>query len=116
MEKAEADDLLHCPCGGLLRPDVVWFGEQLPAEALKLAWEASARADVFLAVGTSGLVQPAASLPLAARRNGAFLAEVNPEPTPLSDCAGAAIRAKAGQALPAIAEALRSRKQDRIHE
>jgi NAD-dependent deacetylase len=110
------EGLPRCDCGGLMRPDVVWFGEPLPSEGLELAWRESARADLFLAVGTSGLVQPAASLPLAAGRKGAFLAEVNPEPTPLSDSAGAAVRAKAGQAMPAFLEALRSRKQERIHD
>lgn len=105
----------HCTCGGLLRPDVVWFGEPLPAEALELAREESARADIFFAVGTSGLVQPAASLPLGAKRGGAYLVEVNPEPTPISDLADLSIRSKAGEAMAAIAEAVRKKKKGRSH-
>ncbi len=103
----------RCGCGGLMRPDVVWFGEPLPEEAIEMAWQASQSAELFISVGTSGLVQPAASLPLAAKRGGALVVEVNPNPTPLSGSAGAVIRAKAGRAMPAIAEALRSRKHGR---
>jgi len=88
---------------GLARPDVVWFGETLPTAALEQAWALSGRSDVFLAVGTSALVHPAASLPLAAHRNGAILIEINPEPTPLSGLAHHCIRQAAGVALPAIA-------------
>ncbi len=98
----------RCSCGGLMRPDVVWFGEALPAEALETAWRESARAEIFLAVGTSGLVQPAASLPLAAKQGGAFLVEINPEPTPLSNWADLSIRAKAGEAMAVLVDALRA--------
>lgn len=104
------DELPKCGCGGLMRPDVVWFGEAVPAEALETAWKESARADLFLAVGTSGLVQPAASLPLAAERGGAYLVEVNPEPTPLSDLAELTIRSGAGEAMAAVADAVRRSK------
>ncbi|HYG67634.1 MAG TPA: NAD-dependent deacylase, partial [Anaeromyxobacteraceae bacterium] len=69
-----------CPdCGGLLRPDVVWFGEMLPKGAMERAAEAAASADVFLSVGTSAVVYPAAGLPLVAKEAGAYVAEVNPE-------------------------------------
>jgi len=87
-----------------MRPDVVWFGEAVPAEALETAWEESGRAGIFLAVGTSGLVQPAASLPVIAKRGGAYLVEVNPEPTPLSEAADLAVRAAAGAAMPELLE------------
>jgi len=76
----------RCPaCGGLLRPDVVWFGEALPAEALRQAFgwlERMGKGDVFLVVGTSGQVYPAAALPLMAHRRGARVVVVNLEPTP----------------------------------
>ncbi|HET7040260.1 MAG TPA: Sir2 family NAD-dependent protein deacetylase, partial [Gemmatimonadales bacterium] len=65
-------------CGAPLRPDVVWFGEALPEEPLAAAWEAAERCDVFLSVGTSNLVQPAASLPWIAARRGAFVIVLNP--------------------------------------
>lgn len=107
---AGGGELPKCRCGGLMRPDVVWFGEPLPAEELELAWRESARAEVFFAVGTSGLVQPAASLPLSAKRNGAFLVEVNPEPTPMSETADLVLRSGAGESMPAIAETVRKIK------
>jgi NAD-dependent deacetylase len=99
--------LPRCLCGGLMRPDVVWFGEPVPAEAWDLAWTESARAEIFIAVGTSGLVQPAASLPLAAKQGGAYLIEVNPEPTLISDMADLRLQAMAGEAMPALAEKIK---------
>ena len=92
----------HCPdCGPLARPAVVWFGESLPAGALDAAWHAARRAQLFLTVGTSAVVQPAASLPLVALDAGAYVVEINPEPTPLSAHVHEAIHALAGEALPA---------------
>ncbi len=93
----------RCPrCGGLLRPDVVWFGEVLPGEALRAALSAAESCDVFLSVGTSGLVEPAASLPVAALQRGAVVVEVNPRPTPLTAHVPFALRGPAGQVLPAL--------------
>ena len=95
-----------CPrCGAPLRPDVVWFGEMLPQAALAEAFELSATCDLFLSVGTSALVQPAASLPLAALRAGAAVAEINPSETPLSSAVDFAIRGTAGVILPALVRA-----------
>lgn len=94
----------RCPCGALLRPGVVWFGEMLPAETLRAACEAAHRAQVFLVVGTSAVVHPAASLPLAAREAGARLIEVNLEPTPLTPAADASFFGPAGQLLPQLLE------------
>lgn len=96
-----------CPrCGSLLRPDVVWFGETLPQEALKRAQMAAATCDLFLSIGTSTTVYPAAELPFIAGGNGATVIEINPEPTPLSKLADFVVREKASVALPAIAAAL----------
>jgi NAD-dependent deacetylase len=90
----------RCPrCGGMLRPDVVWFGETLPPRALEAAFEAAHTCDVFLSIGTSALVHPAASLPYTARQNGAMLVEVNPEQTPLTSIATYALSGPAGQVL-----------------
>ena len=92
-----------CPvCGSALRPDVVWFGEPLPAQALQAALQATSSCDVFLSVGTSGLVEPAASLPYAALERGAKVIEVNPQPTPLAERAWAAFAGKAGEVLPRL--------------
>ncbi len=73
-----------CACGGLLRPAVVWFGEALPEETIQAAFDAADKADFMMVIGTSGAVQPAASLASRAKRNGACLVEINPETTPLS--------------------------------
>ncbi len=86
-------------CGGLLRPDVVWFGEALPQEALERAYELSLSAEIFLAVGTSAQVYPAAELPLIAKRSGAKLVEINPEETPLTPHADVSIRTGASEGL-----------------
>ncbi len=97
----------RCPrCGSLLRPDVVWFGEPLPAAALQAAVEAARQAQVMLVVGTSGLVHPAASLPLLAAERGAYLVEVNPQETALSGVMDAVLRGPAGTVLPRLVEAV----------
>ncbi len=93
----------RCPyCGAYLRPDVVWFGESLPVEAFGAAFEAARSCDVFLSVGTSSMVQPAASLPVEALSSGATVVEVNPDDTPLTDHATYALQGPAGQVLPAV--------------
>jgi NAD-dependent deacetylase len=90
-----------CPgCGASLRPDVVWFGELLPAAAMEAASEAARGCDVFLSVGTSSLVYPAAALPYEALENGATVVEVNPSETPLTGQADHALRGRAGEVLP----------------
>ncbi len=91
-----------CRCGALLRPDIVWFGEGLPAEAIRRAHDAAESCDLMLVVGTSALVQPAASLPLIAKAHGAYVVEVNLEPTPLTHCADESHNGKAGEVLPRL--------------
>jgi len=91
----------HCPeCSGLLRPDVVWFGEPLPAEAVHAGWSAAAVCRTMLVIGTSAVVEPAASLPRVANRNHAHLIEFNPERTRISRYANQVFRDPAGEALP----------------
>ena len=94
----------HCRCGALLRPAVVWFGESLSTSVLQTAANAATRAQLFLVIGTSALVQPAASLPLLAQQNGAKLVEINLEETPLSAQADASFWGKAGELLPRLLE------------
>ncbi len=92
-----------CPaCGGPVRPSVVWFGELLPEGAMERGAEAVAEADLVLVVGTSGLVQPAASLPLIAAGRGVPVVEVNPEDTALTPHADWAVRARSAEALPCL--------------
>jgi NAD-dependent deacetylase len=96
----------HCPnCGGPLRPDVVWFGEALPEQAFTEAAMASLSCDVLLSIGTSGLVEPAASLPLVALRRRARVVLVNPEETPLLSEDVDFLRGPAGSVLPALVQA-----------
>ena len=93
----------HCPlCHKWLRPDVVWFGEMLPDAALAAAFEAARRCNVIVVIGTSGVVQPAASLAELAKGYGARFIEVNPNDTALSKLADVCIRGGAAEALPAI--------------
>jgi NAD-dependent deacetylase len=89
-------------CGDPLRPDIVLFGEFLPAGAFELAAERASSCDLCFVVGTSSLVYPAASLPELAKAAGAYLCEINPEPTPLSHLCDVTIRGKAGEVLPLI--------------
>lgn len=106
MEVEEYDDTESppvCPsCGAALRPDVVWFGEMLPPAALESASDASRKSDVFLSVGTSSLVYPAAALPYEALENGATLVEINPDETPLASHADHALLGPAGDVLPRL--------------
>jgi NAD-dependent deacetylase len=93
-------------CGGLLRPDVVWFGEALPRDQLEAAVEASRSCDVFFSIGTSGVVQPAASLGFAAHNRGALVVEINAEPTPLTSKANFVLHGKSGEILPQLVNAV----------
>ena len=102
-QEPDGDGLPRCPrCGGMLRPDVVWFGEMLPAAALQQAINASRSADFFLTIGTSGIVQPAASLPFEAIENGAIAVEINPSETSLSAWMHHELRGPSGVILPAL--------------
>jgi NAD-dependent deacetylase len=93
----------ECPvCGSKLRPDVVWFGEMLPEAELEQAIAAARTCQVFFSIGTSTLVQPAASLPTWAKQNGAYLIEINLERTPLTDYADYFIQGKSGEILPEL--------------
>ncbi|AVT34241.1 NAD-dependent deacylase [Plantactinospora sp. BC1] len=94
-------------CGALVRPGVVWFGEALPEAALSAAIRAAAGCDVLLAVGTSGVVYPAAEIPGIAARSGATVIQVNPEPTPLDPVCAINLRGTAAEVLPALIAAAR---------
>jgi NAD-dependent deacetylase len=89
-------------CGSPLRPDVVLFGEILPEGAFEIAAERAQRSDLCLVIGTSAIVYPAAALPEIAKSAGAYLLEINPERTPLSDMADEFITGKAGEVLPRV--------------
>ena len=101
----------RCPaCGGYLRPDVVWFGEMLPVEAFERAHEAARRAEVFLSIGTSAVVYPAAEIPLVAREHGAYVAEVNVAPSAIAGDVDEVALGPAGTILPRLAAAVQGRR------
>ncbi len=103
----DGEEVPRCEfCGGLLRPDVVWFGEALPRAALEAAVEASRACELFFSIGTSGVVQPAASLAYAAHNRGAVLIEVNPDPTPVTPKVDYFMQGKSGELLPELVKAV----------
>jgi NAD-dependent deacetylase len=96
-----------CPyCGRWVRPDVVWFGEILPAEALQGAITLSQMCDVMIVVGTSGLVSPAADLPGVAKQSGAVIIEVNPDYSAITRLVDVRLPGASGELLPLVVEAL----------
>lgn len=107
---AETDEVPpRCPrCGGPLRPDVVWFEESLPEHAIKLAYARAVDCDVFLSIGTSTIVYPAAELPFRALKSGATVVEINPTPTPLTPDAHFVLPHAAGELLPILVQAVRA--------
>jgi NAD-dependent deacetylase len=99
----------RCPaCGEYLRPEVVWFGEGLPPDALSAAQQLSAACDVMLIVGTSGVVYPAAAVPLIAREAGATVIDVNPQWDALARSCDLFLRGPGGEVLPELVRAVRA--------
>jgi NAD-dependent deacetylase len=97
----------RCPrCGAYLRPDVVWFGERLPSDALEAAAQAANSCDVFFSIGTSGLVEPAASLAHIALQHSGSVVEINPTITPLTSHATFVLPGASGGILPALIKAV----------
>jgi len=97
---------------GFARPDVVWFGETLPHQALQDAMDAAVRCDFCISAGTTSLIQPAASLPLMAQEHGASLLEINPQKTPLSPLADQCLRGTASEILTTLVSQLKAWKSD----
>ncbi len=110
---AQEDKPPRCPeCGEILRPEVVWFGEGLPPEALRAAEQFSASCDVMLVVGTSGVVYPANEMPFIARSAGATVIDVNPSRESRSPAADVFLQGPGGEVLPALVAAVRQHKGD----
>jgi NAD-dependent deacetylase len=101
-----------CKCGGLIRPDVVWFGEFLPADQLEESEKAAIRSDIFFVVGTSAVVYPAAGLVYTAKRSGSFIVEVNIEETEVTSIADVSFFGEAGKVLPAVLEKVKELKKN----
>lgn len=96
------DTLINCHhCDGYIRPDIVWFGEALPVDAWQTAEDAAANCEVFISIGTSSLVYPAAGLAQLAKQNGAKIIEINPHPTP-NTIVDIILAEKAGVIMPLL--------------
>ena len=105
-EPVEAVDPPRCACGGLIRPNVVWFGEALPDDAWQRSVDAVASADLVIVVGTSSIVYPGGGAARVGAGQRHPVIEVNPEPTPLSDAATVSLRETAAAALPGLLQRL----------
>jgi NAD-dependent deacetylase len=97
-----------CSCGGLIRPDVVWFGEYLPEDQFDASEKAARKCDMFFIVGTSAVVYPAASLVYIAKKSGAYLIEINIEATEISGIVDQSFYGEAGSVLPGLIKELRT--------
>lgn len=105
----DVEEPTRCPhCGAITRPDVVWFHEMLPMDVWEKAIAKANACDAMLVVGTSGVVEPAASLPWSAKQHGALLVEVNPARTPNTAIADIVLRGPAGTLMPALVDAIRT--------
>lgn len=101
-----SDGVPQCKCGGLIRPDVVWFGEYLPQDQFLGGEKAAQNCDMFFVAGTSAVVYPAAGLVYTAKQSGAFIVEVNIEETDVSTICNASYFGESGKILPAVIEAI----------
>jgi NAD-dependent deacetylase len=98
----------RCSCGGILRPCCVFFGELIPQQQLIRSQQVSAACDVMLVIGTSAVVQPAATMPIIAKDNGAVIIEINPEPTPLTgQISNLPLLGAAGSVIPRLVKRVR---------
>ena len=104
---AEGAPLTRTGCNGLIRPDVVWFGEMLPENAIASAFQFAKRADVMLSIGTSAVVYPAADIPLVARDHGAYVAEVNIESSAIGHLINETVLGPSGTVLPSLVASVR---------
>ena len=102
-----SDGIPKCDCGGLIRPDVVWFGEYLPADQFKGGEEAAYESDVFFVVGTSAIVYPAAGLVHIAKSSGAYIVEINIEATEISSICDQSFFGGSGSILPKIVDLIK---------
>jgi NAD-dependent deacetylase len=102
LDFKEGDNIPKCECGGMIRPDVVWFGEMLPEDVFVEAHKKTFQCDLFFSIGTSAIVYPAAGLPIAAKQRGAYLVEINVQETELSTYADEVLLGPSGEILPRL--------------
>ena len=101
----------RCSCGSMIRPDVVWFGEQLPEDRIARCYQALHTCDVILVVGTSGMVVPAAYFPAIAKQEGAQVIEINPEMSQITREADIFLQGPAGEVLPKVVTRLKELRE-----
>jgi NAD-dependent deacetylase len=101
-------------CGSLVRPNVVWFGEMLPEGIFEKAHKLVCNCDLLFVIGTSGMVQPSASLPLTAKLQGVKVIEINPEATPITDIANIFLQGQSGQLMPRIVDAYKKQRENSV--
>ena len=106
----------ECRCGGFLKPDTISFGQSMPAKAVERSKALSMDSDVFIVVGSTLLVQPAAHMPVVAKQGGAFLSIVNLSETPCDGICDVLIRGKAGEVLPEVIEVTRQKHCSREND
>ncbi len=106
---AEKKVPLCSSCQGMIRPDVVWFGEMLPEGVFEAASDAASRCELFLSIGTSAVVYPAASLPTTALEHGAYIVEINTERTEISYYVHESLLGRAGEILPPLVQMMEER-------
>ena len=115
VELTESDKVPLCKkCNGLIRPDVVWFGEMLPEGVFEKSERLAAKSDICFVVGTSAIVYPAAYIPHSAREGGSYLVEINIEPTELSGYVNLSLLGKSGEILPLILNKVKEIKKETI--
>lgn len=103
----KSDNPVECDkCGGLIRPDVVWFGEPLPEDELNKAWEYAKNSDIVFVIGTSAMVQPAASLPIISIEHGGYVVEINAERTVISEYVNDGYYGDVAEVLPELVESV----------
>ncbi len=104
----DVDEAPQCPkCGGMIRPDVVWFGENLPQNIFAEAEKIAKQSDVCFVVGTSAVVYPAAYIPISAKEGGSYVVEVNIEPTEITNSVDCSLTGKSGEILPELLEQIK---------
>ena len=106
VSDVKKEGIPYCDCSGIFRPDVVWFGESLSQKVIENACEGSKKSDLFFSIGTSAVVQPAASLPLLAKEGGSYVVEINRESTIISDYVDEVILGKSGEILPKLLDSV----------
>ena len=111
IKLAEGEDIPQCQtCSGILKPYITFFGEMLPEGVFEAAVQRAERADLFMVIGSTLIVYPAADIPARAHRSGAKLAIINLSPTPMDHEAAALIRAKAGETMTKVMARVRGKQ------